>query len=41
VWFRSLIEIDAPLELPLDVPAELEVPRDGQLPLELLELLQR
>ena len=37
VLFRSLIEIDALL----DVAAELEAPVDAELPLELLEVLQR
>jgi len=38
---RSLIEIDALLELPLDVPVELEVSRDVELPPELLGMPQR
>jgi len=38
--FRSLIEIDALLELLL-AAAELRVPVDAELPLELLEALQR
>jgi hypothetical protein len=41
VSFRSLIEIDALLELLLDAAAELEVPVDAELPLELLEVLLR
>jgi hypothetical protein len=36
-----LIEIDALLELPRDATAELEVPVDAELLLELLEVLQR
>jgi hypothetical protein len=36
-----LIEIDALLELPLDAVAELEVPVDAELLLELLEVLPR
>ena len=37
MWFRSLIEIDALL----DVAAELEVPVDAESLLELLAVLQR
>jgi hypothetical protein len=40
-WFGSLTEINAPLELALDAPAELEGSRGAELPLELLELPQR
>ena len=39
--FRSLIEIDALLALQLELHAELEVSRDGELPRELPEALQR
>jgi hypothetical protein len=41
VLFRLPIEIDALPELPLDAAAELEVPGDAELLLELLEVLQR
>jgi hypothetical protein len=41
VLFSSLIEIDALLELPLDVAAEPEGPSDAELPLEPLEVLPR
>jgi hypothetical protein len=41
VLFRSLIEIDALLELPLDATAGREVPVDAQLLLELSGGLQR
>jgi hypothetical protein len=41
VLFRSLIEIDALLELTLDAAAEREVPGDAELLLELLEELRR
>ena len=37
--FRSLSEVDALPELPLDAPAELEASRDAELPLELREVL--
>jgi hypothetical protein len=41
VLLRRLIEIEALLELPLDAAAGFEVPVDAELPLELLEVLQR
>jgi hypothetical protein len=41
VLFRPLIEIDALLALTLEMPAELEVSRDGAWPPELPEALQR
>jgi hypothetical protein len=41
VLLRSLIEIEALHELPLDAAAELVVLGDAELPLELLEVLQR
>jgi hypothetical protein len=41
VQFRSLIEIDALPELPLDAPAELGASRDAEMPLELREVLRR
>ena len=40
-WFRSLIEVDALPEPPLDARAELEASRDVELPLELREVLRR
>jgi hypothetical protein len=41
VLFRSLVEIDALLELTLDAPGELEGSRDAELPPEPLEVPQR
>jgi hypothetical protein len=40
-WFRSLIEIRALPELPLDALAELDASRDAELPLQLREVLRR
>jgi len=40
VLFGRLIEIEALPELPRDAAAELQVPRDAELLLELLELLE-
>jgi hypothetical protein len=39
--FRSLIEVGALPELPLDAPAGLEASREAELPLELPEVLRR
>ena len=41
VLFRRLIGIEALPEPPRDAAAELQAPHDAELPLELLEVLQR